>query len=154
MTLTNFKGNPPLITNPKVLDLNPRQVLLPLFFSQYILMFYNHKKSATWSQGVDVKTKLSEFINNHYCTEVCEALHLSELVEIPWIPVSKESTSGSLSQSVNPSTSKAIMTSASSSQQENNSSFKAGTLEPIDLELLSVVRQGQNALAAHNPPSL
>ena len=26
MTLTKFKGNPPLITNPKVLDLNPAYV--------------------------------------------------------------------------------------------------------------------------------
>ncbi|KNZ47437.1 hypothetical protein VP01_6395g1 [Puccinia sorghi] len=104
------------------------------------------------SQGCRFQNKLSEFINNHYCTKVCGALHLSELVEIPWMHP-KKNTSVSPIQSVNPSTSKAIMTSVSSSQPENNSSFKAtGTLEHIDLEFLSVVFQGQNALAAHNTP--
>ncbi|KNZ63595.1 AKL13 protein, partial [Puccinia sorghi] len=67
-------GNPSLITNTKFLGLIPRQ-------------------------GVDVKTNLSKFIKDHYFTDVCESLHLFELFEIPWMPVSKESTSVSPSQS-------------------------------------------------------
>ncbi|KNZ61988.1 AKL18 protein [Puccinia sorghi] len=49
MTLANFEGNPPLITNPKVLDLTPRPVFLPLFCSKYILTFYNQKKCNMFS---------------------------------------------------------------------------------------------------------
>ncbi|KNZ51849.1 hypothetical protein VP01_3787g3 [Puccinia sorghi] len=79
---------------------------------------------ATLSEGVDSKTKLFKFSKEHHCTEFCEALHLSKLVEIAWIPVSKKSTNVSPSQSVNPTTAKAIMTSVSSSQPENTTSYQ------------------------------
>lgn len=111
-------------------------------------------KSATWSQGVDVKTKLSELIKLHICTEVCKALNLPEWFEIPWKPQSSNSSGFPPSQSGCPSTSKATGTSDSTSLPEAPAGSKPTTsLEPIDLELLSVVRQGQHALAAHKPPS-
>ncbi|PLW09109.1 hypothetical protein PCASD_07412 [Puccinia coronata f. sp. avenae] len=66
MTLTNFKGNPPLITKPIVIDLNPE---------------------SYWFNMQDTKTMMQGFFKKHTCTQVCsKVLNLPPFIVIPWSP--------------------------------------------------------------------
>ncbi|KNZ62176.1 AKL18 protein [Puccinia sorghi] len=86
---------------PSFLPLDPALKMLHAF--QHFVYFYTHGQMpltdfkgnppSSYHKSQDFKTKPSKFINDHYCTEVCEALHLPEFFENPWIPVSKKSTS-------------------------------------------------------------
>ncbi|EFP84315.2 AKL18 [Puccinia graminis f. sp. tritici CRL 75-36-700-3] len=80
LTLTHFKGNPPLLSHPKIIDLNPE---------------------ATWSKGQDSISMMSQFIAKHECTTACLALDLSILQEIPWAPVKKAGTALGISSAAN-----------------------------------------------------
>ncbi|EFP92391.2 coiled coil AKL30 [Puccinia graminis f. sp. tritici CRL 75-36-700-3] len=68
MIITNLKGNPPLITKPKVIDVNPR---------------------SYWYQCQDTKAMMAHFLKKHTCTNLCQVLGLPPLVEIVWTPTAK-----------------------------------------------------------------
>ncbi|KAI7962751.1 hypothetical protein MJO28_000845 [Puccinia striiformis f. sp. tritici] len=71
MTLTHFKGHPPLLSKIQIIDLNPESM---------------------WFRKGESQKMISDFIKKHHCTKICKALHLPKLQEIPWTTCDKEDT--------------------------------------------------------------
>ncbi|POW04495.1 hypothetical protein PSHT_11201, partial [Puccinia striiformis] len=118
MTMTGFWGNPPLISRPRILDLN---------------------KKATWSRdGTDVKALHLDFIAKHICTDACRAAHLSTLVEIPWPPAKPKDESVVEAKPT---------TQSNNNTEEKPAGSKNTRMESEDIELLEIVRQGHQVLA-------
>ncbi|POW06837.1 hypothetical protein PSTT_08708, partial [Puccinia striiformis] len=118
MTMTGFWGNPPLISRPRILDLN---------------------KKATWSRdGTDVKALHLDFIAKHICTDACRAAHLSTLVEIPWPPAKPKDESVVEAKPT---------TELNNNMEEKPAGLKNTRMESEDIELIEIVRQGHQVLA-------
>ncbi|KAI7966970.1 hypothetical protein MJO29_000247 [Puccinia striiformis f. sp. tritici] len=118
MTMTGFWGNPPLISRPRILDLN---------------------KKATWSRdGTDVKALHLDFIAKHICTDACRAAHLSTLVEIPWPPAKPKDESVVEAKPT---------TELNNNMEEKPAGSKNTRMESEDIELIEIVRQGHQVLA-------
>ncbi|PLW56726.1 hypothetical protein PCANC_01644 [Puccinia coronata f. sp. avenae] len=118
MTITNLKGNLPILSNPKIADLN---------------------KNATWSAGVDAQSMLWDFIKHHTCTQVCSALQLPCLQEIPWGTDATVIPNKSEHQ-------EKIITISNNTVLPNNKKHKKAKMDSEGIALLEVVRKGQIAL--------
>ncbi|KNE92500.1 hypothetical protein PSTG_14101 [Puccinia striiformis f. sp. tritici PST-78] len=101
MIITNFKSNAPLIAKPEVIELNP---------------------SDHWSQGINTKKIILEFVQKHVCTKACKGLGLPDLEEISWSPKSEIS------------------------KRESTSAPIDTQMNAEDLKLISIIRQGKKAL--------
>jgi hypothetical protein len=88
--------------------------------------------SSFWSEGVEPEEMMKEFISKHLCTHVCRALHLPQLVKIPWTPSDLKVTKS------NPT-----------GPEKFNPNSAAPQLPEDQCELLDMVRRGQKILVAN-----
>ncbi|POW05299.1 hypothetical protein PSTT_09754 [Puccinia striiformis] len=75
-----------------------------------------------WAHGVNTKNIIPDFVQKHICTQACKRLGLPDLEEIHWSPkcgiTNRESRSASINTQMNPE----------------------------DIKLISIIRQGKKAL--------
>ncbi|KNE94574.1 hypothetical protein PSTG_12037 [Puccinia striiformis f. sp. tritici PST-78] len=80
-----------------------------------------------WARGVNTKNIISDFVQKHICTQACKRLGLPDLEEIHWSP-------------------KCGITNRESTNRESRSASINTQMNPEDIELISMIRQGKKAL--------
>ncbi|KAI7937121.1 hypothetical protein MJO28_016020 [Puccinia striiformis f. sp. tritici] len=80
---------------------------------------YHQLQRAHWSQGINTKKIILEFVQKHVCTKACKGLGLLDLEEISWSPKSKITKRESMSAPIDTQ------------------------MNPEDLELISIIRKGK-----------
>ncbi|POV97261.1 hypothetical protein PSHT_14678 [Puccinia striiformis] len=80
-----------------------------------------------WAHGVNTKNIISDFVQKHICTQACKRLGLPDLEEIHWSP-------------------KCGITNRESTNRESRSASINTQMNPEDIELISMIRQGKKAL--------